>query len=75
MVAHAGLAALQGAEKALKANDKKEKNQSGGKKAPIFYVFKLESQTRMNGKLSYKFTPYKTELFPFIEENILVKMT
>lgn len=51
-----------------KANKKSDALKSGGKKADIFYVFKMECRTRLTGEMDWIFQPYKTELFPFVED-------
>lgn len=52
---------------------------SGGKKAPIFYIFKLEAKMRLDGKTMYKFIPFKiedpTKMFPYIEDHMTKTMT
>lgn len=64
------------AEKELQKQKKKlEKTQSGGKKAPIFYIFKLDQQEKITGKVEWRFTPYNTNLFPFVEEKIMASLT
>jgi hypothetical protein len=45
-----------------------ENFKSGGPKAPIFYIFKLESRTSFTHGMEWRFMPYKTALFPFVED-------
>jgi len=53
------------AEKTAKKTDKLK---SGGKKAPQFYIFKLETRTLMTGQMKWNFMPFTTNLFPLIED-------
>lgn len=72
MVADIGMNALAQAEKAAK---KAEKNKSGGKKAPLFYIFKLETKTTMTGQMNWCFETFKTQLFPLIEDFVKLSTT
>ncbi len=42
-------------EKQEKEKKNAEKSQSGGKKAPIFYVFKLQCKTNISGQVKWTF--------------------
>ena len=57
--------------KRKRKNSKKEEKvvESGGKKAPRFYIFKLVQRQKLSGD-EWVFMPYSTGLFPFIEERI-----
>ena len=60
--------AIKKEQEAAAAKQKKEgKKASGGKKAPRFYVFKLEQTTNFIGKTTWKFIPYENKLYPMIE--------
>ena len=72
LVADIGLNAQAQADKAAK---RAEKNKSGGKKAPLFYIFKLETKTHMNGQISWCFESFKTQLFPLIEDYVKLATT
>lgn len=55
-----GMASIMSRVQDAKKKDDKEKgkdskNQSGGKKAPVFYVFKLENKTNIQGKVKWTF--------------------
>ena len=50
--------------------DKFAKFKSGGKKAPVFYIFKLNVETRLNGSTVWSFEPFDTALYPWIEPEI-----
>lgn len=63
--ANVGLGAIEQAEKAAK---KADKTKSGGKKAPLFYIFKLETRNTMAGQMKWNFVPHTTTLFPLIED-------
>jgi len=67
----AALAVQKKPEDPAKLEKKAEKMKSGGKKAPIFYIFKLKLNQRLSGD-EWVFVPFKTELFPFVEEQIAV---
>lgn len=60
---------------AEKAKKKTEKNKSGGKNAPLFYCFRLSTHQRLGGEHVWKFEPVKTQLFPFIEDQIKLATT
>ena len=47
---------------------KADKKKSGGKKAPLFYIFKLESRTSITGQVKWHFNKFTTDLFPLIED-------
>lgn len=34
----------------------------------MFYVFKLDTRTSLTNGLEWRFMPYSTKLFPFIED-------
>jgi len=65
MIANVGLNAISQAEKAA---SKADKTKSGGKKAPLFYIFKLETKTTMTGQIKWNFVPFTTTLFPLLED-------
>lgn len=63
------------AKEDAKAKKKAEKTQSGGKKAPRFYIFRLEVRSMITGQTKWSFVPFTTQLFPLVEDYIKVGTT